>query len=50
MGNLFLQKLCGMAALGTAEMAALRDATANPSRYAARQDLFAKAIRPAPYS
>lgn len=48
MGNLFLQKLCGMAALGTAEMAALRDATANPSRYAARQDLIREGDPPGP--
>lgn len=48
MDNRFVQKLCGMAALGVADKVALGDATANPSRFAARQDLIREGDPPGP--
>lgn len=48
MGNRFIDKLQGYGRLGNAEAAALRAATANPRKIAARKDLIREGDRPGP--
>lgn len=48
MENCFVQKLCGMAPLEAVDRAALADATSNPVRFAARQDLIREGDAPGP--
>ena len=48
MDNRLIQKLNGMALLGATEKAALEEVTANPTRFAARQDLIREGDPPGP--
>ena len=48
MANRFVEKLSGLAKLDSRDVAALEAATANPRRYAARQDLIREGDEPGP--
>lgn len=48
MANRFVQKLSGLAELTAGDVAALENATANPRRYVARQDLIREGDEPGP--